>query len=141
MALARGRVAEATRDAAELDALAARAADEPWRATAKATRGRVLVARGEAVAGAAALLAAAAAWDGPRAAALEVARATELAARALRAGGGPERQEEAEALAHEAQTLLATVGRRPGMSSAANGRPPPLRAILAPVWTPTACAA
>jgi DNA-binding SARP family transcriptional activator len=113
--LARGRVAEADAHAAELDALAARHGGRALVAIASATRGRVLVARGEADAGAAALRQAATAWEG-LGAALEVARATELAARALRAAGGPERQAEAEALAGSAQALLAMTGAVPERS-------------------------
>ncbi|HYS79091.1 MAG TPA: AAA family ATPase [Anaeromyxobacteraceae bacterium] len=110
--LARGQVEDATAHAAELDALAARRGGRALGAIASATRGRVLVARGEAVTGAAALREAAAAWEA-LGAELEAARATDLAARALRAGGGPQRQEEAEALARAAQAVFAMAGALP----------------------------
>lgn len=106
VSLARGRLAEAESDAAELEALAARRGGRGLGAVARQVRGRVLTAQGGHREAAAAFLDAAEAFEalGAR---LETARCRGLAARGLRALGGHEELAQAEVLAGQADGVLA----------------------------------
>jgi DNA-binding SARP family transcriptional activator/tetratricopeptide (TPR) repeat protein len=108
VALLRGRLREAEREADDLDALAARRGGRGLAAVAREARGRVLAGLGRAADAATALVEAADAHDA-RGALFDGARAAALAARALRAGG-TDHQERAEALARRASLVLSPLG-------------------------------
>ena len=103
--IVRGRLADAEGDAAELESLAARHGGRALAAVARKACGRVLEAQGQPALAAAAYLEAAGAWDtlGAR---LEAARASSLAARALRQAGDVDRRAEAETIARRAAAVL-----------------------------------
>ena len=109
VSLARGRLAEAESDAAELEALAARRGGRGLWALARQVRGRTLAAHGRQREAGAAFVEAAAAFEalGAR---LDAARARAFAARALRAVGGREQLAEADLLAREADSVLGPAG-------------------------------
>ena len=107
VAVLRGRLRDAEREADDLDALAARRGGRGLAAVAREARGRVLAALGRAGEAAAALVEAADAYDA-RGAMFDGARAAALAARALRADGTD--RERAEALARRASLVLSPLG-------------------------------
>ncbi|GEJ55942.1 ATP-binding protein [Anaeromyxobacter diazotrophicus] len=110
--LARGRPAAAAAAASELEALAAHPGGRALAALARRARGRVLAAEERHGPAAAALREAAGAFAA-LGAAVDAARAEELAARALRAGGMPEQVAEADALSRRAAAALAAAGVAP----------------------------